>query len=279
MSFVKLLNFELKRFWKVYVGLLLLVVIAQVSVIIYGANHWMDSAYQLMRAHQWTIEQYQHVNGYIRLSSIVMGQGGLFYFASILLGIAALLLYSLVIWYRDWRGKNTVIYRMLMLPTSRCNLYFAKLATIILCAWGLVALQLLLIPIESLIARAMIPAELYQSSTVLDYVRHLYILKTIIPIDLTNFALYYGLGICGLIVLFTAILMERSYRLRGILCAILYLGIVVGLVVMPYLLGIGDYNSYFYPEEAIAIYLGLIVFISGISLWFSLYLIRKKISV
>ena len=59
-----------------------------------------------------------------------------------------LIIYVFFIWYRDWLGKNTFSYRLLMLPTARINVYLAKATTILLYVLGLVALQLLLLPIE-----------------------------------------------------------------------------------------------------------------------------------
>ena len=59
-----------------------------------------------------------------------------------------LIIYVFFIWYRDWFGKNTFSYRLLMLPTARINVYLAKATTILLYVLGLVALQLLLLPIE-----------------------------------------------------------------------------------------------------------------------------------
>ena len=36
------------------------------------------------------------------------------------------MIYVFFIWYRDWLGKYTFAYRLLMLPTTRINIYFAK---------------------------------------------------------------------------------------------------------------------------------------------------------
>jgi len=278
-AFVKLVNFEVKRFAKIYIGLMVLVAAAQLSYVAYGANHWLNSAKEAMRVNQWTLEQYHNVTGNIMLNSIVVYNGGILYFAPILLCIAVLLLYSCFIWYRDWRGKNTVIYRLLMLPSKRANLYFAKLVTILLFTFGLVALQLVLVPMERLIVQNILPAELYQNISVHDFLKYTIMLKILIPSHFSDFLLSYGLGATGLIVLFTAILIERSYRLRGIGIIILYFAVLAGLATIPYFMGLGRYDSYFYPAEFIGACLGLVVIVAGGSLWYSLYLLRKKISV
>jgi len=93
----------------------------------------------------------------------------LLYFLSI--SIAMLMIYVFFIWYRDWFGKNTFIYRLFMLPTERIAIYFAKLTTIMLLVLGLIALQILLILMEKQIVNKIIPIDLqsnfsiYTSST------------------------------------------------------------------------------------------------------------------
>lgn len=279
-AFVKLLNFEINRFSKIYIGLMVLTVAMQLAAVTIGANRWMDSANEAMRVNQWTLEQYHNVTGYIQLNSMMYPTyNGLLYFGSIFLSITVLLIYSCFIWYRDWRGKNTVVYRLLTLPSSRANLYFAKLVTILLFAFGLVALQIILVPLERLIAQSILPAELYRNISVFDYLMYPTVLKVLVPPYFSEFVLYYGLGITGLIVLFTAILMERSYRLKGIGFIVLYLALLTGLASIPYLMGYSRYDSYFYPGEILSTCLGLIVIVAGGSLWYSLYLLRKKISV
>ncbi|MCY7485433.1 hypothetical protein [Paenibacillus alvei] len=279
-AFVKLLNFEMNRFSKIYIGLMALTVALQLAAVTIGANQWLDSANEAMRVNHWTLEQYHNVTGYIQLNSTVYDHfNRLLYFGSIFLSITMLLVYSCIIWYRDWRGKNTVVYRLLTLPSNRANLYFAKLVTILLFVFGFVALQIVLVPLESLIAQSILPAELYRTISVIDYLKHPTVLKVLVPPNFSEFVLYYGLVITGLIVLFTAILMERSYRLKGLGFIVLYIAVLAGLASIPYLMGYSRYDSYFYPGEIIGACIGLIVIIAGGSLWYSLYLLRKKISV
>ncbi|WP_419886586.1 hypothetical protein [Paenibacillus sp. B-A-8] len=109
-AFVKLLNFEMNRFAKIYIGLMLLTVALQLVAVTLGANHWLDSANEAMRVNQWTLEQYHNVTGNIQLNSMMYARyNGLLYFGPIFLSITVLLIYSCFIWYRDWRGKNTVV--------------------------------------------------------------------------------------------------------------------------------------------------------------------------
>lgn len=279
-AFVKLLNFEINRFFPIYFGLIVLTIAMQLTAVTLGANDWMDSANKAMRMNQLTLEQYHNVAGAIQLNSLMYTPlNQLLYFGPVVLSITVLLIYSCFIWYRDWRGKNTVVYRLLTLPSNRASLYFAKLVTILLFTLGMVALQLVLVLLERLIAQSILPAVIYRNISVSDYLEYPTVLKVVVPPNFSEFALYYGLGITGLIVLFTIILIERSYRLKGIGFIVLYLALLAGLASIPYLMGYSRYDSYFYPAEVIGVCLGLLIIIAGGSLGYSLYLLRKKISV
>ena len=69
------------------------------------------------------------------------------------------MIYVFFIWYRDWFGKSSFIYRLLMLPTKRIHIYFAKLTAIMFLVLGLIALQILLMPIEMQIVNSIVPAD------------------------------------------------------------------------------------------------------------------------
>ena len=43
----------------------------------------------------------------------------------------AILVYSAVIWSKEWSSKGSFIYRLLMLPGSRFGIYWAKLLTML----------------------------------------------------------------------------------------------------------------------------------------------------
>ena len=73
--------------------------------------------------------------------------------------IAMLMIYVFFIWYRDWFGKNTFIYRLLMLPTERITIYFSKLTAILFFVLGLVALQIVLMLIEIQIINSIVSAD------------------------------------------------------------------------------------------------------------------------
>ena len=204
---------------------------------------YMKNAKQLMAENQLSMSQYVEQYGTFSFDRFTDSEW--FLFAN-LFCIAMLMIYVFFIWYRDWFGKNTFIYRLFMLPTERIAIYFAKLTTIMLLVLGLIALQILLILMEKQIVNKIIPIDLqsnfsiYASST-LNMWRWLY------PTSFTEFILVYALGLLFVAVIFTAILIERSYGLKGIFTLFLWLTVTWGIFA-PILL-VNVYTNYFYPLE------------------------------
>ena len=85
----------------------------------------------------------------------------------IALCVAVLIIYVFFIWYRDWFGKNTFIYRLLMLPTASIQYLFSKgdndFTIYFRSCWPL---QLLLFPVESQVLQWMVPNEFRTDITI-----------------------------------------------------------------------------------------------------------------
>ena len=80
-------------------------------------------------------------------------------------------------------------------------------------------------------------------------------------------------------VVFTAILFERSYRLKGIIYGILYCAVSVVFFIAPILVDEFMLNNYFYPIELffMEVVTGLIVMAGAI--WTGHFLLKNKIRV
>ncbi|WP_028608713.1 hypothetical protein [Paenibacillus harenae] len=198
----------------------------------------------------------------------------------ILLSIAVLGLYAFIIWYRDWIGRSTFIYRLLMLPAARSNIYFAKITAFLLFVFGLVSFQLVLLPIEQLIFKLVLPADLRADSHIVEVISINQALAMLIPRGFEQFLYSYGLGTIAILTIFTAVLLERSYRRLGILYGLLYLGACGLAVVFPILfLGVGTPGSSFFPEEIFVIVLVMCALVSCVSVWLGMRLLAGKITV
>lgn len=272
----KLVHLEVGRFRTMMAGLMALTLICQVGAVIWG------TADALSKRDPGSADAWKWLflpNGKLSLALVIFHTRVLF-ILPIFLCIAALALYVFLIWYRDWIGGHTFIYRLLTLPTVRRHVYTAKATAIVLFVWVLLAFQLLLLVVENLIFNGMVPADLRESSSWPDLIDASLVLAVLLPRHLDQFLWSYGLGITAVLAVFTAILLERSYRRLGILYAILYLAACCAAVVWPLAaLGLGHPDAYLYPEEIAAIELAMEGLVLVASVWLGFRLIAKKVTV
>ena len=153
-----------------------------------------------------------------------------------------------------------------MLPTARITVYAAKLCTILLFTFGFLAWQVGLVYIEHIAAKALISNSLYSTeSNFSAYLNEP--LSMLIPTTLTEFILLYGFGAIIVVVLFTAILFERSYRWKGIAFAVLYGFLITVVLFSPFLVDV-FYKNLFYLSE-----LTLLTILTGIIVIFEISIV------
>ncbi|SEQ73591.1 hypothetical protein SAMN05216232_3193 [Virgibacillus subterraneus] len=273
--YLKLVNFELGRFIKVYLVLIVITIIVQVTGIIVKANEYLAQADKAI--YEDLMPQSQFIEQYGQMSFLNFARS-LWFMGPIALCAAALAFYIFLIWYRDWFGKNTFIYRLLMLPTARINVFFAKATSIFLMVLGLVSVQLILLPLESTILKWVVPTDFRVDLALSEIIKFDY-LAILVPQSFIEFILYYGAGFMVVSVLFTAILFERSYKWKGILMGIGYTLLSIVIFAMPVLLMIVFNQDYLYPLEMLAVetFLGIVVLAA--SIWMSDFLLKKKVTV
>ncbi|MBA2940525.1 hypothetical protein HZF08_19695 [Paenibacillus sp. CGMCC 1.16610] len=274
-NFGKLLNWEIARFSKFYGALFVITLLLQLLDVWLYTHDYMNNAERAMESQSMTAVQY--VQNYSKAS--LNGYDNILFDWSISLCGVTLLLYIFLIWYKEWVGRSTFAYRLLMLPTSRMNVYLAKLSSIVLFVWGLVAYQFLLLYVRITAFEAFLPSEFRLDVTVSEIIRHHPILKILLPSYFTEFALYYGAGVVSVIILFTAVLLERSFRFKGIAAGILYIGAAVFLIILPGMISEIWVPDFFFPSELVQLELVMGILVTALSLWFSSYLLHKKVTV
>src|SRR5699024_631996 len=193
--------------------------------------------------------------------------------------VAAVLFYIFFIWYRDWLGKNTFTYRLFMLPISRMQVYFAKLMTILLFVLSLVMTQYLFLYIYKAVVELIIPATYRERISPLHIISYSELNIVLIP-DILLFPIAYLIGTLVVMTLFTFILLERSYKVVGMLIGILFIGFVlfgaIGSFVGQYVI----FNQlYLYPGEMVLFYSLLWIVLTFFTFMWNKKLITKKITV
>lgn len=274
--YLKLVNFEFERFFRFYLILIGITILSEIIGIIVKSKTYLNRAHQEINVN--LMPQSEFIEQFGKMSIYNFSQSGWF-MGPIALCIVTLLIYVFFIWYRDWFGKNTFSYRLFMLPTERINIYFAKATTIILFVLGLVALQILLFPIEIQLLKWLVPSEFRIDMTVPEITENLYYLYLLFPKTLIEFILYYGTGIIAVFVIFTAILFERSYRLKGIFYAIIYVAVSILVFLGPALFDAFVLEGYFYTIELFLLEIGAALLVLAGAIWVGNKLIKHKIRV
>lgn len=275
-NYMKLVNFEFNRIAKLFTILLGLTFISQMIGVIVKSRSYVNMANEKIYEEMISKELFLISFGQISFLQVATD---LWFLGPIALCVAGVGFYIFLIWYRDWAGKNTFIYRLLMLPTTRLNILYAKITTILIMTFGFVAFQLLFLPIEMWVMKAMVPHEFRNDMSVRELLTSIPELTIIFPNSIVQFILHYGAGLLVVSILFTVILMERSFRWKGIFIGLMYFGVSVIVVISPLLLQEFVLNGFFYPLELfiLVIVMGLIVLAA--SIWMSGFLLRKKITV
>lgn len=274
--YLKLVNFEFNRFFKLYLVLIGITIFSQLIGVIYKSGKYLTDANQAIYKDLIPKSQFIESQGTMSLFRIT---GTLWFLGPIALCAVVLLIYVFFIWYRDWLGKNTFSYRMLMLPTARVNIYLAKATAIFLFVFGLIALQLLLIPLETQVLKWMVPMDLRTDYSLQQITANGPFFKILMPSSFIDFLIFYGLGIVGVFIIFTGIMFERSFRIKGIIYGIIYVFLSFVLFLTPILVDSFILVNYFYAKELffMEVFAGALVLAGAI--WIGHYLIRNKIMV
>ncbi|MFE4429694.1 hypothetical protein ACFY5J_18870 [Peribacillus butanolivorans] len=276
MRYSKLVNFEINRFSKIYISLLLITLVSQFVGVIIGTKSSLNRAHDIMLEEKISEAAYVTNYGGIDFTHIA---NTLWFLGPIALSAVALVFYIFLIWYRDWFGKNTFIYRLLMLPTSRLSIYLSKATAIFLMVLGLIAFQIIILPMENALFNSYVPESLLNMEmSTSSIIKFNGVLNLIIPTTFTQFLLSYGAGLMVMSILFTAIMFERSFRIKGIILGLVYCGIAAALFLTPVFVMASDV-FYFYPGELVGILIALGIIVTGLSVWLGSWLLKNRVTV
>lgn len=275
-NYLKLLNFEFNRSAKLFAILLGITLVIQVIGVIVLSNKYLNMANEKM--YEEFMSKADFLSNFGQMSFLSVA-GSVWFLGPIALCVAGVGFYIFIIWYRDWFGKNTFIYRLLMLPTTRLNIFYAKITNILLLTFGFVAFQLILIPLEATVLKWMVPKEFRVDLTVQEIISGMPGLSIFMPTSIFGVIVYYGAGFMVVSILFTAILMERSYKWKGIFAGIIYSLIAVAVFISPLFLQEFILNDFFYPMELFLMEIAMGIIVLAVSIWMSGFLLKKKITV
>lgn len=269
-KFLHLLEFELGRFLKYLLPVMVVSALLQFASLVLSIADFNE----YLRNHIET-------NAPMEIFTMHFVTGSQLYSMAIILIPLVFITYSFFTWYREWLGKNTFIYRLLMLPMNRMAIFFSKALSFII--GGLLAFvtQFGLYFIQSFIFEKAVPAEYFMKLSIHNIQSPYEMLQSILfPTTGFEFLHRYGFAFAALVVLFTAILLERSFQIKGAIAGIIYF--VAYFVIYSYLtiltyFSIGDW--FIKPSHVYLMQNAHIVIMIGISSLISYFLLKNKVRV
>lgn len=274
---LKLINFELNRMSKFLYALIAFTLVSNLIAYILLPVRFMNRINEYMQTNSATIEQTISFFGRFSFFNIT---NSLFLVGPIFVGITGLLFYSIFTWYREWFGKNTFAYRLLLLPVARMNIFFSKLITVFIGIFALIATQMVSLAIGFPIVSMIVDSNFLADVSLIEAIHMNLTYHYILPLNFWMFLAINGIGLVLLILLFTFILMERSFGLKGIILGIFYTALSLLVILFPLFIPEILQNYYILYQSETAI-LEVIVFtlVGMVSLATSRYLIKNKITV
>ncbi|MGL4521383.1 MAG: hypothetical protein ACRCWQ_02360 [Bacilli bacterium] len=210
-GFIKLVNYELQRIAKPFIGLTIIVSVIQAISVYLSVAKNVDS----LQEEQIFNVMYNLMKNYEVTVVLTFGAVG-----------NIVLLYTLVIWYRDWFGKSKEIYSLFMMPVSRFTIYLSKLSTILLTTGMFFSAQLVQYPFQNWLYTTLSPKlEGEYQLTLENWMNGTnYIMSAFDLGNYKTFILIWSIIIVSILTSFTFVMLERSFGIKGIV-----LGIVSGV--------------------------------------------------
>lgn len=272
-NILTLYDMEFKRIYKIYFTLIGLLFTSNIGATLYKiffiTRRTVDNEGNPITMHTLkSSEGLEYINTYI------VGDLGSMTKMAMAFAVLLCLLYSLVIWYRDYFSKSKTIATLLMLPQKRFNIYISKFLTVIMMIFGIIASQFLFWFIDLFIIKIILNVNaegfLNVFQTMLIRQNRFWNLVFNQPID---FVMIDVLGvILAVTVLFTGVMIERSFRKVGAVLGAIY--VVASIVLYIYVT-----TSYgIYSDILLKVHLLYYLVMFIVSTLISINLLNKRVS-
>lgn len=276
-NLLKLTNFELQRMSKFLFGLIGITLVSNLIGYLYVPFRFMSRINRFMVENSASVEEAWDMFGTFSFFDMT---NTLWLVAPIALGISGMLFYSLFTWYREWFGKNTFAYRLLMLPIERMTIFFSKLIAVFISIFALLSTQMVSLAIGYPIVSMIVDSDFLYNLSLMEVIHMNPTFRYLFPTNPRLFLAVNGIGLVFLLVLFTIILLERSFGIKGIILGVIYGGAALAFIIFPAFLSNILKNYYIlYSSETILIEIFVFIVIGLISIFISRYLIDNKITV
>lgn len=271
-NILNLYDIELKRIYKWYLALLSILLVGNIGTVVrHIRNIIIRVASDTKSKESLSLMKLQQSKKYLYEIHIL----NIYESTTMLLGLAVLicLAYALIIWYRDFVGKNKTAYTLFMLPNNKFNVYIAKAITVVVMIFGIMLMQMLSWSIDILILKTVTNIPMQEIFNVAKYSTGEFGRFTLIQLYPIDFIMVNIIGvILAVIVIFTAVMIQKSFKIKTVGIA---LGIVYVFASINIFARIGSENQF-----SDKLLIGHVIYFIGlfiVSVGLSYTLLNKKV--
>lgn len=272
-NILTLYDMEFKRIYKIYFTLIGILLASNIGATLFSI-YSVPSRTSDIEGNPITVNVLKSEEGIRYIYEYLIGDLTSITKMAVAFSVLLCLLYSLVIWYRDYFSKSKTIATLLMLPQKRFNIYISKFLTVIMMIFGIIASQFLFWFIDLVIIKIILNVN---TEGFLNVFKTMLVQQNMIsnlvfnqPID---FMMVDILGvILAVTVLFTGVIIERSFRKVGAVLGAIY--VVASIVLYIYVT-----TSYgIYSDILLKVHLLYYLVMFIVSTLISINLLNKRVS-
>ncbi len=269
-----LYDIEFKRVKKIYFSILGLLIISNLLWFIYSL-YSVSKEVQAMLNIRGGIDLLKSKEAYM-----IINNGGIIYslysLSLVFMTVALIwcLYYTLLIWYKDFSSRTKVAYTLFTLPYNKFNIFLSKLITILSFIYGVLATQHLLWILEAIIIKGFTGINLSEIIHIINYnnsINYIFMGISIYPLEV--FLNYVIDPILAVIVLFTGVIIHKSFDKIGGFIGLSYVVVIILIYILL------SATSMIFTDELLKVHILYYIAIAVLSLIISYRLLNKRIHV
>ena len=168
-NILTLYDMEFKRIYKIYFTLIGILLASNIGATLFSI-YSVPSRTSDIEGNPITVNVLKSEEGIRYIYEYLIGDLTSITKMAVAFSVLLCLLYSLVIWYRDYFSKSKTIATLLMLPQKRFNIYIAKLITVTSMIFGVISVQFLFWFIDLVIIKAILNVNVDGFTNVFDVI-------------------------------------------------------------------------------------------------------------
>lgn len=269
-QYIQLTNEEIKRSFKLYV----------IVVLVMAAIELVSVIAQVMY-HERKVENFMELNrvsvaeALKQIDTLGYSEASSFFSYVTLIGMAIVVIYAIQIWYRDWLGETKYIYRLLMLPGNRASIFFSKLTTVFLIIVSFIGIQWCVLQSGFYLFDWLIQPE-YQNRNDLSPVQN--VMSEFYTTNLIDMGIILAISLFIVSFIFLLILIERSFR-KGKAVVKIGLEIFIAMFIAYITVLFLDETRILLETEELILTIGISLLYFMYIIWKSLRLLQQKVTV